>query len=36
MDFWLRQQTGGNAIIIDKSHPIKPGIISTTGIYVEA
>jgi len=27
---------GGNAIIIDKSHPIKPGTISTTGIYVEA
>jgi hypothetical protein len=26
---------GGNAIIIDKSHPIKSGIIST-GIYVEA
>jgi hypothetical protein len=26
---------GGNGIIIDKSHPIKSGIIST-GIYVEA
>ena len=26
---------GGNAIIIDKSHPVKSGIIST-GIYVEA
>jgi hypothetical protein len=26
---------GGNGIIIDKSHPIKSGIVST-GIYVEA
>ena len=29
------RSVGGNAIIIDKSHPIKSGIIST-GIYVEA
>jgi hypothetical protein len=29
------RQVGGNAIIIDKSQPIKSGIIST-GIYVEA
>lgn len=29
------RSVGGNGIIIDKSHPIKSGIIST-GIYVEA
>jgi hypothetical protein len=29
------REVGGNAIIIDKSQPVKSGIIST-GIYVEA
>jgi len=29
------RSVGGNGIVIDKSHPIKSGIIST-GIYVEA